>query len=274
MNKGFFAAIALSLLVLVQASDAELDLDQEVLIVPDTHNSKPYVWNVATSPKGYELVLEHGDQPYGGRFSFEVKRETDEKIQEAHVFITDDDLHIFRHVKPVLSDGRYLFSFEAPKAGTYRFEVVLRTEKGWVNLEKDVRLKGGGRQTVEPEKDKGYSVNVKLIPRKVYAEHVVTFLFDIAYNGQPVRDIEKVDGTDVRLASWDEDLKEFIYVTPKQNLGGPEVAVSAVFMRPGRRAVFAEFRHRGQTRSIELVMEVLLEPKQGIFIENLKPADN
>ena len=273
MKKGLVAAVVLFLFVVASSSAAELDLDKEVLIIPDTHNEKPYIWKVARNPKGYELVVERAAND-SGRFSFEVRKETPDEVQEVHVFITDDDLQIFRHIRPVLKDGRHMFSFEAPKTGTYRFEIALKTEKGWVNLKKDMRLKGGGTQMAEPERDKGYSVNLKLIPRKVYAEHVVTFLFDLAYNGQPILDIEKVDGTDMSLASWDEDLKEFIYATPKQNLGGPEIAVSAVFMRPGKRAIFAEFRHRGETRSIEMVLDVLMEPPQGTYIYNLKPADN
>lgn len=274
MRHGFVAAIALSLLVPASISGAELDLDQELLVIPDTHNEKPYIWNVARNPKGYELAMEYSDQASPARFSFEVRKDTAEKIREVHVFITDSDIHLFRHIRPVEGDGRYQFPFEVPANGSYRFEIVLKTEKGWANLRKDVRLKGVGKQTDDPERDRGYSVNLKLIPRKVYAEHVVTFLFDIAYNGQPIRDIEKVDGTDMRFASWDEDLKEFLYVTSKQNLGGPEVAISTVFMRPGKRAVFAEFRHRGETRSIEMVVDVLMEPPQGTYIHNLKPADN
>ncbi|MDP2158083.1 MAG: hypothetical protein Q8K68_10300, partial [Nitrospirota bacterium] len=70
MKNGFVAVIALFLLVLPSISWAELDLDQEVLIVPDTHNEKPYIWHVARNPEGYELVMNSGDQASSadGRF--------------------------------------------------------------------------------------------------------------------------------------------------------------------------------------------------------------
>lgn len=263
-------------LVIPVSAYAELDLEQEVLIIPDTHNEKPYIWNVARNPRGYELIMEFGDQTAttDRRFSFEVRKDPAEKILEMHVFLTDSDLHFFRHIRPLHTDGRYNFSLGVSKTDTFRFEIVFKTDRGWVNLKKDLRLKGGGKEPDDSERDKGYSAKVKLIPKKVYAEHVVTFLFDLAYNGAPIRDIEKVDGFDMQLASWDEDLKEFIYATPRQNLGGPEVAVSTVFMRPGKWAVFAEFRHEGVVRKVEVVVNVLQEPRENQgAIENLKPSD-
>ncbi len=255
---------------------AELDLNQEVLVIPDTHDVKPYIWSVARNPKGYELTMTPGDgsDPRGERFSFEVRRDPAASIHEMQVFITDGGLQFFRHVRPLLSGGRYSFFLEVPRTGTYRFEIVFRTDNGWVNLTKDISLKKADAFSDDLDKDKDYDVGVKLIPRKVYAEHVVTFLFNLSYQGAPVRDIEKVDGADMHLASWDEDRKEFIFVTPKQNLGGPEVAVSAVFMRPGKHKVFSEFIHNGRTRTVELVIDVLAEPRQyDADIEYTRPAD-
>ncbi len=262
--KGILTALIMMLTALASAAYGQLDLDQEVLVIPDTHNEKPYIWHVVRDPGGYEIIMNSGipAAPVDGRFTFEVRQEKAEQIQEMHLFVTDNDLHFFQHIRPVLGDGRYSFSFLTPKSGTYRFEFVFRSEKGWLNLKKDIKLKGAGKQADDTDKDKGYDVKVKLIPQKVYADHVATFLFVLSYNGEPIKDIEKVNGADMTLASWNADLQEFIYVTPKQNLGGPEVAVSAVFMKPGKRVVFAEFRHNGQTHSIDLIMDVFQEPPQ------------
>jgi hypothetical protein len=47
-----------------------------------------------------------------------------------------------------------------------------------------------------------------------------------------------------------------------------------VFMRPGKHAVFAEFRHNGYIRRIETVMDVLAEPRSDTHsIENMKPSE-
>ena len=274
MTRLMIMAVLLPVLAFVSPSWAELDLDKEVLVVPDTHDVKPYIWNVERNPKGYELVMDSGT-PADGRFSFEVRQETADDIQEMHIFVTDSDLHFFQHLRPLLSGGRYTFTLEIPRTDTYRFEIVFRTGAGWMDLKKDIKLKGGNKIPDNPERDAGYAVKVKLIPRKVYAEHVVTFLFDLTYKESPVRDIEKMEGTDMQLASWDEDLREFIYATARQSFGGPEVAVSAVFMKPGKRAVFAEFRHRGGMRKIDFVIDVLAEPRQhDNAIENIRPSSD
>jgi len=267
------------LVVFASPSWADLDLDKEVLVIPDTHNEKPYIWNVVRNPRGYELVMEYGDPAVGpsDQFSFEVKGESAAKMDDMQVFITDADVHAFAHVRPVInSDGKYLFNFHAPTTGKYRFEVVFKADTGWVNLRKDMKLKkaAGKAEPVSKPGDEDYDVKIKLYPKKIYADHVGTFLYEISYKGKPLKDIEKIDGFDMQVAAWDEDLKDFIYVTPKQNLGGPEVAVSIVFMRPGKHAVFAEFRHNGAIRRIDTVVFVNAEPRSGPgAIENLRPAD-
>ncbi len=262
-----FAGIIFIVLGLTATAGADLDLDKEVLIIPDTHNEKPYIWHVVRNPGGYELVMEYGGPTAGlnDQFSFEVKRESSVKIDDMNVFITDEDLHTFAHVRPVTNGaGKYLFNFAAPATGKYRFEVVFRTDTGWVNLRKDIRLqKADGRaEPASKPGDENYDVKVKLYPKKIYADHVGTFLYEISYKGKPLKDIEKMDGADIQVAAWDEDLKEFIYMTPKQNLGGPDVAVSIVFMRPGKHAVFAEFKHNGTIRRVDFVVNVYREPSQ------------
>jgi hypothetical protein len=262
-----FVGIIFIVLGAVTTAGADLDLDKEVLVIPDTHNEKPYIWNVMRNPRGYELVMEYGGPASGlnDKFSFEVKRESSIKIGEMHVFITDEDLHTFVHILPVNnSEGKYLFNFDAPATGKYRFEVVFRTDTGWVNLRQDIRLKkaSGKAEPASKPGDEDYGVKIKLYPKKIYADHVGTFLYEISYKGKPLKDIEKMDGSDIQVAAWDEDLKEFIYMTPKQNLGGPEVAVSIVFMRPGKHAVFAEFKHNGTIRRVDFVINVYREPSQ------------
>lgn len=256
-----------------------LDLDKEVLIIPDTHNEKPYSWNVMRNPREYELALEYGGPAAGlnDQFSLVVKRESSVKMEDMHVFITDGDLHAFVHVRPVdKGGGKYSFKFDAPATGKYRFEVVFRVDTGWVDLRKDIKLikAPGNTEPASKPGDEDYGVKIKLYPRKIYADHVGTFLYEISYRGKPVNDIEKIGGVDMQLASWDEDLKEFVFATPKQNFGGPEVAVSLVFTRPGKHAIFAEFKHRGVTRTIDSSVNVYLEPgKAGGHLLYLSPSE-
>ncbi|HCZ12956.1 MAG TPA: hypothetical protein DHV16_12135 [Nitrospiraceae bacterium] len=267
MTTKLLSLLILSLLLAATPSHAQLDLQKEVLIIPDTHNEKPYIWKVLRNPKDYEFNLQYDAAAPGTEtvFSMDIRSKAQSKIDDLHVFIADKDLHIYRHMRPVMSGtGKYTFGFKAPQAGRYRFEVVFKAQDGWINLSRDIKIKGD-KKTSEPETkagDEDYSVRVKLIPKKIYSEHVVTILYEIMYKGIPLKGLEKIDGFDMQVAAWDEDMEEFIYATPKQNLGGPEVAVSIVFMRHGRHAVFGEFKHKGIIRKIDLVVNVYEEPKK------------
>lgn len=281
MNLKKILMVFLLLLAASFDAQAELDFGQEVLVIPDTHNEKPYIWNVQVNPHEYELILEPG-QPLAGEpadFGFSINSKSGEAIGDLHVFITDKELHAYKHIKPEFNNGRYRFVYNAPWAGKYRIEVVFNAGNGWINLRKDINVKGrrADHEAFGHEDDKGYSVKAKLIPRKIYAEHVVTVLYELSYNGTPIKGLEKIGGTDMQVAAWDEDLKEFIYATSKQNLGGPEVAVSFVFMRPGKHAIFAEFKHNGVIRKIDLVVNVYEEPKhdssEGNGVRDLRPSD-
>ena len=267
MTTKLLSLLILSLLLAATPSHAQLDLQKEVLIIPDTHNEKPYIWKVLRNPKDYEFNLQYDAAAPGTEtvFSMDIRSKAQSKIDDLHVFIADKDLHVYGHMRPVMSGtGKYTFGFKAPQAGRYRFEVVFKAQDGWINLSRDIKIKGD-KKTSEPETkagDEDYSVRVKLIPKKIYSEHVVTILYEIMYKGIPLKGLEKIDGFDMQVAAWDEDMEEFIYATPKQNLGGPEVAVSIVFMRHGRHAVFGEFKHKGIIRKIDLVVNVYEEPKK------------
>lgn len=257
----------------------ELDLDQEVIIIPDTHNAKPYIWNVSRNPKDYELRLEYdgAEEKNDIQVKFSIVSESELRADDLHVFVTDEDIRFYRHIRPVLgNEGKYAFSLDAPLPGKYRVEVVFKKGEQWINLRKDIKIKGMRKSGIGDSKagDEDYNVKVKFIPKKAYSEHVVTALFELRYKGMPLRGLEKIEGFDMQVASWDEDLKEFIFATPKQNLGGHEVAVSLVFMRPGRHAVFAEFKHKGVIRKIDFVLNVFEEPREdsGLLFQ-LKPAD-
>ena len=267
MTTKLLSLLILSLLLAATPSHAQLDLQKEVLIIPDTHNEKPYIWKVLRNPKDYEFNLQYDAAAPGTEtvFSMDIRSKAQSKIDDLHVFIADKDLHVYGHMRPVMSGtGKYTFGFKAPQAGRYRFEVVFKAQDGWINLSRDIKIKGD-KKTSEPETkagDEDYSVRVKLIPKKIYSEHVVTILYEIMYKGIPLKGLEKIDGFDMQVAAWNEDMEEFIYATPKQNLGGPEVAVSIVFMRHGRHAVFGEFKHKGIIRKIDLVVNVYEEPKK------------
>jgi len=257
---------------------AQLDLEQEVLVIPDTHDAEPYKWKKSWNIRDYDLRMEYGTLIAGNdsEFIFSIKTKTPKTINDVNVFITDKGLNVFKHLRPESEKGKYKFIFSAPSQGKYRLEFVFKTvEDGWINMSENISIKEGVRKEIFFEQDKTYSVNVKLFPEKVYAEHVVTLLYEINYNGTPVKYPEKMEGVDILLASWDESRKEFICAGSRQNVNG-QIAASIVFMRPGRHRFFSEFMHNGTVRVFETDIDVLEEPPQrghGIFFRNQNPYD-
>jgi hypothetical protein len=255
--------LAAFLLILVAATSfAELDLDQEVIVIPDTHDEKPYIWEVSRNPEGFDFSIRR-DASGADRFQLLLSA-AKEDVDDVHVFVTDKDFHVYQHVRPnKTGKGDYSFSLSLPLTGKYRVEVIFRTKDAWVNLRNDLKLEKTGPDISTGPDDELYKVKVKFYPEKIYAEHVVTLLYHIEYKGVPVSDLGKINGVyDMEVAAWDKAGKEFLFVRPRQNPGGPEVPVSMVFMRPGRHFVFAEFSHRGKLKQIELVVDVHEEPKK------------
>lgn len=255
---------------------AQLDLEQEVLIIPDTHDAEPYKWKTKWLTWGYDVRIEHGTLIAGNdsEFTFGIKAKT--AVTDVNVFITDKGLNVFKHLRPDSENGKYKFIFNAPSQGEYRLEFIFKTaEDIWINLREDISVKEGVKTEIRSEEHNDYSVKVKLFPENVYAEHVVTLIYEISHRGVPVKYPEKIDGADMLIASWDKSRKEFICAGSRQNVNG-EIAVSIVFMKPGRHRVFAEFRHNGAVRVVQMDIDVLKEPRQrehGIFFRNQNPYD-
>lgn len=269
MKKRIVLLLSLMFLLLPSLLHAQLDLEQEVLIIPDTHDAEPYKWKTKWFTWGYDVRLEHGTLIAGSdsEFTFNIKAKT--AIHDVNVFITDEDLNVFKHLRPESENGKYKFIFNAPSQGKYRFEFVFRNaDDEWIDLIENVSIKEGVKHdpSLIPPLARGdkvgvYFVNIKLVPDKVYAEHVVTLIYEISQNGSPVRYPDKMDGADILMASWDTSLKDFIYTTSRQNVNG-QIAASIVFTKPGRHRVFSEFSHNGAVKVVETDIDVLEEAPQ------------
>lgn len=269
MRKKIILLLSALFIIISSFSHAQIDLEQEVLMIPDTHDAERYKWKQPWNTWGYDVRLEYGTLIAGNdsEFTFSIKAKT--AINDVNVFITDKDLNVFKHLRPERENGKYKFVFNAPSQGKYRFEFVFKTDKDdWINLSENISIKEVVSQDpalipplVRGAEGGDYSVSVKLFPDKVYAEHVVTLLYEISYNGAPVKYPEKIDGADILLASWDKSRNEFICAGSRQNVNG-QIAASIVFMKPGRHRVFSEFMHNGAVRMVETDIDVLEEPRQ------------
>jgi hypothetical protein len=243
---------------------AQLDFEQEVIVIPEMHEVEPYIWRTSMNPWAYRLSLQYDKRAVAGNdidFTFQIRSKTGESLSDMHVFITDKRLTTYRHVRPVLSDGQYRMTYNPPWAGKYRFEIVFRAADEWIRLSKNVKIKGSNKEKMPDERltDAGYSVKIIPIPEQIYADHVTTFIYEFRYNGEPLTGIEKLNGVDMQAAVWDETRRFFMYATPKQNPGRSDAAISMVFTSPREYTIFAEFKHNGKIQRIRHVIDVLEE---------------
>jgi hypothetical protein len=260
MNKKIWVFFFLLFISVVPAG-AQLDFNQEVIIIPAEHDIQPYKWRTSLNPWIYKPSLKYDKKAVAGNdieFVFTVQSTTGENLSDMHVFITDTGLNTYRHVMPPFRESQCKFIFKPLRAGKYRFEIVFRAAGEWVQFSKKVKIKGKKQEKISDESlaDSGYTVKIKTIPETIYADHVATFIYEISYNDEPIRAVEKINGLDMQVAAWGESLRHFIYATPRQNLGGSEIAVSMVFPSPRKYTVFAEFRHNGAIRKIRHVLDV------------------
>ena len=144
MKKTFFLFVTVMFLFIPVPAFCELDLEQAVLVIPDTHNEKPYIWHVAKNPRGYKLILSENRGKAGEEqtYSFRIVSPSGNRPDIVHVFITDDDLHTYAHRKAEKTEDEYHVTYRPPRPGKYRIEVVFENPKMWVNLRTDVKITG------------------------------------------------------------------------------------------------------------------------------------
>jgi hypothetical protein len=236
------------------------DLEQEILSIPDSHEKpEPYLWNATLNPKEFEFSLARNSD---GQFHVKIMPPNEINIQEIHVFVTNKKLEFAHHIIPeAAGPNTFEFDYLATQKDKYRFETIVKTEKGWINFREDMKLNQEAEKT--PQIGPDYEILIKTAPAKAYSDHVTTFIYEISHKGEPIRDLQKMGGVDMHLFSWNSawlfSLKEFNYRVPKQNFGGPEVAVSLVFKTPGRQVVFGEFSHLGKKRTVRYELNVASE---------------
>lgn len=241
------------------------DFEKELISIPDTHeNPEPYNWKAEVNPDGYEILA---DTDSGNFATFNINSPENIEIFELHVFVTPTKLQFANHLIPHrIADNKFSFEYEAPIKGKYRFEALLRTQDGWINLRRNFRLNQSAQNSQQAGIGPEYEVIVKKVPAKIYADHIATLVFEIIHEGKPVTDLQQVEGSEMHLAGWNKSwivsLKEFNYAVSNQNLGGSEVAVSLVFRTPGKHIIFGEFSHLQKKHIIRYEVNVLLEDRE------------
>ncbi len=268
MRNKIILFILLSLWLFNASALAQLDLEQDVIVIPDTHEVEKYRRKVIVKPDDIDFTLtpENMVASVDTEFRLFLQSKKDEKIGKVHIFVTNETLNQFNHIYPEKKgDDTYRFLYYAPMAGKYRLEIIFESERGWINLKKDIVISEAkdNPDIAKREKDVDlYHVKVESHPQKVYSEHVVTFVYDLSYNGAPIEEIERIGDATMHLAAWNEDLDHFVYYITDKNMINAKAAISAVFMHIGTYKVFTEFKHNSETNIVDFVVDIKKEPEK------------
>lgn len=278
--KFFITIFTLLLLTISGQAMAFLDFSQDVLEIPNTHEGERYTWVVRDNPSGVESIITR--QPSDdGNWLLTLQIPTDETIEEVHLFIVDSKFANFNHIIPhKKNDRQYNFTFDPKDSGKFRVETVIKTDHDWLRLSRDLVVKSSqSKASSAREGEDGLRVLIKIIPSKVYAGHVVTFVFEIEKEGRLVTNLEKIDGFDMHLAAWRTSwftrFGEFIYSRPVQNFGGSEIAVSMVPKETGHFKIIGQYKLAGELHKIATDLEVYYEPRPNSGgIQNMAPYED
>lgn len=239
--------------------ESVFDLTAETIELPDTHADKSeYIWKVKRNPDGYgfELESEKGEKN-SGKYALQTAVPDGVDIDSMILFFADTDLDRAGVLFPEKTADRYVVDIPALD-GEYKFELVMQTSEGVVNLSEEKSFEASG--ALPPVNTQSM---LELEPKKLYAEHIASFIFHLKAGGKPVYDLEKMQGHDMLLIAWNKsfffNMSQFLFATPKKSIGGPDVAVSTVFKNPGVFVVFGFFKHNGKIDCIRKEVDMYYE---------------
>lgn len=186
-----------------------------------------------------------------------------------HLFVISRTLDVFQHVHPELqADGRFVLDLEVPRPDVYTLvadaypaggtpQMLLAT---WITPDyrgsvfpdsSDVALDGS------PKVVGALQVSLdSAVPRAGNAGTLTFHLAD-ARTGAPVSDLEPYLGAPGHLVIASADLSAVMHSHPEDAVStGPAVTFEAVFPRPGRYKMWAQFQRVGSVVTAPFVVDV------------------
>ena len=209
-----------------------------------------------------------------------------------HLIIVSPDLSFFDHVHPVLrKDGSLELTYTFPHTGEFLLfaDITPRGERSQV-FRLPVNVPGSpGESSPAPQPlvptpamgkplDADPSITAELIPqpRTLAAGIHAQLLFRLSRNGQPVTDLEPYLRAMGHCVGILQDTQTYMHCHPEQlytptadTRGGPAVAFHAMFPKPGRYKIWAQFQRGGKVLVADFVVDVrspMLPPKIVNFI--------
>jgi hypothetical protein len=161
-----------------------------------------------------------------------------------HLVLVRRDLGGYVHVHPRRQGDRWAADVVLPTPGVWRAYADFEADEEKVVLGRDVFVSGDftpralppprGEVTVD-----GYDVSLS---RDALS-------FDVARDGRRVGRFEPYLGADGHLVAIREDDLAYLHVHPRQSTRPGTIAFEAELDRPGRYALFLQFKHGGRVRT-------------------------
>jgi len=199
-----------------------------------------------------------------------------EKVHDKlmHMIIVGEDLSYFAHIHPTIDADTGIFSItnNFPEADNYKIWVDLKPKGGIQSLvkfnldkmtgapHKPIPLTGG-IQSPTKKIDEKYQVGLKA-PIEIAANTAVDIAFEVSDSeGNPITDLEPLMGAGGHAVIISSDRNEFLHVHPTQEVsldwkGGPEVAFSTSFPKPGIYKAWGQFQHNRRTITADFILNV------------------
>jgi hypothetical protein len=197
-------------------------------------------------------ILDHTGEP--------VTSFVEQHERAMHLIVVRHDLAGFQHLHPTMQvDGTWTTGLTLPSAGVWRAFADFATDRGAATLGVDLFAPGQfdpvelSAPTSSAATD-GYEVTVH--PAGLIAGQVSELVFQVARDGQPVRDLEPYLGARGHLVALREGDLGFLHVHPNDTATpGDSIEFSAALPSPGRYRLFLQFQHQDVVRTVAFTLE-------------------
>jgi hypothetical protein len=201
----------------------------------------------------FRILDEHSGRP--------VTSFVEQHQRAMHLIVVRRDLSGFQHLHPTMdTDGTWMAEVTLPTAGVWRAFADFATDRGATTLGVDLLVAGQLDPVDLPAPERratanGYKVTMQLAGQE--AGHQTVLIFQVAYDGQTVTDLEPCHGACGHLVALREGDLAFLHVhamddaTPDSLMG-----FSAGWPSSGRYRLFLQFQHRDVVQTVAFTLEV------------------
>lgn len=183
-----------------------------------------------------------------------------------HLIAVSSDLSYFSHIHPSYeSGGKFTVKETFPAADSYKlFADFIPTGASQQTISTEVEASGKAAAKVELKADDelvqtidGQKVRLALSMTKAGEEAKLTYTFEDAASGEPVKDLEPYLGAVGHVVIISSDLEKYLHVHPLDEASaGPEAVFATEFPEPGLYKIWGQFQRGGKTFIVPFVVSI------------------